>query len=52
MNLHDFVVKEKNVLDQFYAWWWEEHRKDPEIFPVEMNESDWFESLIIYSEDK
>lgn len=51
MNLYEFVEKEHERIDNFKEYWQIESVESPNEFPMELDESEWNEQLMFYSED-
>lgn len=45
-NLLSFVSKTREELKEFQEEWLSKHELDPESFPLDMSEGDWFEQYI------
>lgn len=41
MNFETFLQDEAKRLELFKKWWLENHKTNPEYFPLEMNPGDW-----------
>jgi len=45
MTLEEFVKVHIKYLQNFEESWKEEHKKNPEMFPMKMGCGDWFEAF-------
>jgi len=45
MTLEEFVKAHIKYLQNFEESWKEEHKKNPEMFPMKMGCGDWFEAF-------
>jgi hypothetical protein len=48
MVLEDFLTGKKVELDLFFEWYMENHRKDPEAFPINESVGYWEEQTLIF----
>jgi hypothetical protein len=50
MHLNDWYSDEMKRVRQFCSWWREQHMKDPDAFPVEMDSDEWLWQYSIWEE--
>jgi len=51
MIIAEFETEIKNELENFFKFWYENNKKKPEHFPLEMGYGDWFEQFIFFNND-
>ena len=48
MILKDFIESEQNDLERFKEYWERMNNKNPEHFPMDMVQGEWFEQYIAF----
>lgn len=48
MKIEDFIAIVIDNTKSFRDYWLKEHENDPDLWPVEMSEGDWWEQLAAY----
>ena len=48
MTLEQFIGECRDDVDRFKAMWDANQTKQPEAFPGQMNEGDWFDQYLIF----
>ena len=52
MTLGDFVKEERQLLDEFLAYWMPLHVIKPHTFPIDMSSGDWDEQFTLWAEER
>lgn len=52
MKLLDFFEKQNADMIAFYEWYVEQHKNNPERFPIDMEYGDWVEQFLLFSPDE
>lgn len=47
MTLDEFRTKATQEVQEFFTKWEKDAVSQPDMFPMEMDEADWFEQLIV-----
>jgi len=48
MKLVEFLEATRSDLERFEAWWKRQNGANPDVFPMELSEGDWFEQLLLF----
>lgn len=48
MNLAAFTSNLLSQITEFTKYWEENHKKNPEEFPAEMNQAEWEEQMVMW----
>ncbi len=49
-TLDEFLTQERDRLQRFARWWLDQRKLEPDHYPTRMEESDWDEALMTFSE--
>ncbi len=52
MEMNDFIKESKNDVLRFEKYWNENHKTQPEYFPLNMEPADWFEQFLIFLQNQ
>jgi len=47
MTINDYIKQEHDRLDKLARYWKEQHKLQPDLYPLEMQEGDWDEQFIV-----
>ena len=51
MKFEQWFKNEVYNIERFYKYWEKEHKKNPEIFPMQMDSGDWNEQFDLFCEE-